>query len=632
MARRVVTLALLAAILLAGLAHPARAQVTAPAAPPAPSTPLAARDVASYDLTARWQPQTSQIQGSATITYTNLSTDTLGEIWLKLYLNAFRSESTQWMQESNGAHRGNGWDPDHPGWIWLQSLRLADTGEDVLPPDANIGSTVLRVPLPAARATRPGEQVRLAVTWTSQLPQVFARTGVAGDFVMAGQWYPKLAVYHQGQWDTEPWHANSEFFHDFGDYTLDLTVPSGYVTGASGLRESTVANADGTSTVRYRAESVTDVAWTAWPRYRQAARTVMAAGQRIELELLAPRDLPLATDERYFGSAQAALDRLGGWYGAYPWPKLTLVVPPADAEGAGGMEYPSLVTLELPTDLPFGLGSGIHEVEVVTIHEIAHEWVPMQLATDEGREAWLDEGFADYATIRVLRTLFPDDATMVQLGPFWVSYETIHRVQFALVAVHQPLAQPSWLYPDMLTYGATVYSKGVVMLETLERYHGEQRFLAAMRGYFDRWRWGHPTTADFQRALEDGLGEPLGWFFQPLVYGQGVVEYTAEATPGGGIGVVRRGDVAFPVVIEEHYPSGQVERQPWDGAATRIDLTGEDGPPTRAEVDPDQVVRLEPDVLDNGIDTRPSRLPLALLAARILAVLQTVLVLAGAVG
>ena len=108
----------------------------------------------------------------------------------------------------------------------------------MLPASIDLDTTVLRVPLPAARAIRPDETVRLDVAWTSQLPRVFARTGVAGDFVMAGQWYPKLAVYDRGAWDTEPWHANAEFFADFGSYTLDLTVPSSYATGATGTRQA----------------------------------------------------------------------------------------------------------------------------------------------------------------------------------------------------------------------------------------------------------------------------------------------------------------------------------------------------------------------------------------------------------
>ena len=126
------------------------------------------------------------------------------------------------------------------------------------------------------------------------------------------------------------------------------------MTGASGTRLGESIHGDGTKTVRYRAESVTDVAWTAWPGFRVESRAVMAAGRPVELELLLPLD---EADEAglYLATAEAALDLFGTWYGPYPWPKLTLVLPPVGAEGAAGMEYPTFATAERSLDLPLGL-------------------------------------------------------------------------------------------------------------------------------------------------------------------------------------------------------------------------------------------------------------------------------------
>ena len=593
-------------------------------------------DTASYDLDARWDPGAKQIHGTARITYTNPSPDQLGDVWFKLYLNAFRGPDTVWMQEAGAEHRGSSYDPAEPGWIRLERLTLADTAESILPAGSgadpagsDADGTVLRVPLP--RPIGPGETIRFDVAWTSQLPRVFARTGTAGDFVMAGQWYPKLAVYDRGAWDREPWHANAEFFADFGTYTLALTVPRGYVTGASGVRDSELANDDGTVTVRYRAEAVNDVAWTAWPGYRVVTRTVEAAGRSVELELLTPREVDDA-DERIFGAAQGSLDLLGQWFGPYPWPKLTLVAPPANAAGAGGMEYPSLVTLGLPTEAPFGLGSGVRELEIVTVHEIAHEWVPFQAATNEAREAWLDEGFSDYATIRVLTELYGASDSMLDVGPIDVGYRSVHRIQFVAAAATQPLAQPSWEYPNFVAYGATVYSKGALTLQTLERTLGEDRFLAAMRGYFDRWRYRHPTTADLQASLEEGTGEPLDWFFRPLVYGRGVVEYRVAQADERGAVVERRGDVAYPVRIRLTYADGRAEEEGWDGSSERLELTARGGPLRRVEVDPNGQIAIELNKIDNGLIVDASPTPILALGARILALVQSYLQLVGTIG
>lgn len=639
---RVVALTILMTVIagMVGPPMPSHAQVTQPAAPPggptspaAPSRPAAPAsvDTASYDLDARWDAATNQIHGTATITYRNHSADTLGEVWLKLYLNAFRDENTLWMREASGAHRGSDYDPRQPGWIRLERLQLLDTGEDVLPPHVDPSATVLQVPLPTARAVEPGATIRFAVAWTSQLPRVFARTGVADDFVMAGQWYPKLAVYDRGVWDTEPWHANAEFFADFGSYTLALTVPAHYVTGATGTRDSAILNADGTSTVRYWAESVSDMAWTAWPGYRTVTKVVEAAGRTVELELLAPRSMSTSVEPRYFNTAHQALDLLGRWFGPYPWPKLTLVVPPSEASGAGGMEYPMFVTLAQPIPAPFGLEQGIRGVEVVTVHEIAHEWVPFQIATNEGREAWLDEGFADYATTRVLGTIYPPDRSLVDVGPVKLGYETLHRTQYLMAAMKQPLTRPSWEYEDFVAYGTTVYSKGALVLLTLERTIGEEQFLAAMQRYFDRWRWRHPTTADLQRSLESDVGSSLDWFFGPLVYGTGVVEYRVAEADARRAAVERPGDVAFPVPIALSYADGGADRERWSGDGARIVVQAPGAGLERIQIDPDQTIRIEPNMLDNGRDVSPSPLPLATVAARLIGLVQAALV-AGMLG
>jgi hypothetical protein len=591
-----------------------------------PQARPASVDTASYDLDARWDAATNQIHGSATVTYRNGSSDSLDELWLKLYLNAFHDRDTLWMRESSGEHRGSDYDPSQPGWIRLERLSLLDTGEDVLPASIDPTATVVHVPLPAARAVGPGETVRLAVTWTSQLPRVFARTGVAGSFVMAGQWYPKLAVYDRGAWDTEPWHANAEFFADFGSYTLNLTVPSNYATGATGTRQATVSNGDGTVTVSYWANSVSDVAWTAWPEYRTATRVVEAAGHFVELELLAPRTMSDAVDARFFDTAEATLDLLGKWFGPYPWPKLTMVVPPADASGAGGMEYPMLVTLAQPIPMPIGLDRGIRGVEVVTAHEIAHQWAPMQLASNEGREAWLDEGFADYATTRVLATVYPPDRSLLDLGPAKMSYEAIQRAQYLAAGVGQPLARASWEYDGFLQYGATVYSKGTMTFLTLERLYGEERFLAALRQHLDRWRWRHPTTQDLQASLEAGLSADLDWFFQPLVFGTGTVEYRATDVSSSDAEVERRGDVAFPVQVSIRAADGTTRLERWDATTTSTDVEAGPSPISRVQVDPGDVIRVEANVLDNGRDVSASPAPLLTLAARWLALLQSGLI------
>ncbi len=587
-------------------------------------------ETASYRLEARLDPALKQVHGSGRIRYRNPSADTLDQIWLRLYLNAFRSPDTLWLTEAGEGHRGESFDPANPGWIKVESLTLAGSGTPLEIPDGGDGdSTIVPVALP--QPLGPGEMLELDVRWTSQLPRVFASTGFSDDFFMVAQWYPKLAVYDRGEWDTEPWHANAEFFHDFGSYDLAVTVPSGYVTGASGARVADIDNADGTRTVRYRAERVTDVAWTAWPRYQVVSRDIAAAGATVQVELLLPAE-QLGQVERQLAAVQAALDLYGRWYGPYPWPRLTVVTPPAGAEGAGGMEYPSLVTIGSGTELPMGMGRGIHDLENLIVHEIAHEWFPMQMQSNEAREAWLDEGFANYLAARVLDRMFGADRSTIDLPFARLGATEENRAYFLLIggAARQPLARPSWEYPAD-TYAPTVYGKGSLALMTLERLYGDERFTAALRAHADRWRWGHPTSADLQDSLESSLGEDLDWFFQAFVSGDSVVDYRVGSVEGNRAVVEREGEAHVPVQVRIGLADGSSREQRWDGVSERLELE-EQQPIVEVAIDPDQRLALEVDRFDNVWTQQPEALGPLVGAQRWLGIAQALLQLLSQIG
>ena len=606
---------------------------TTPAAAQAPGVPAGPQtNVASYQIEVSLDPATKQLHGSERITYRNPSGDTLPELWLRLYLNAFRSPDTQWMREAGGEHRG--FSADAPGWVRLEAMTLAGAGVPLeLPGGGDVEDTIVRVPLPAPLG--PGQTLEFDVRWTAQLPRVFARTGYAGDFVMAGQWYPKLAVYDRGRWDTEPWHANAEFFADFGNYDLALTVPTGYVTGASGVRLGEADNGDGTKTVRYRAERVTDVAWTAWPQFRAVEREVQAAGSSVQVELLLP-PAEEGNAERHLAAIQAALDAYGSWYGTYPWPKLTVVVPPPEAGGAGGMEYPTLVTTGsnwLGEGTPSGADQSVRGLEIVTIHEIAHEWFPMQVQSNEAAEAWLDEGFADYMTTRLLARLYGEGRDVIDLPFVQLGYEEMQRAQMASLGVaDEPLVQAAWQFDDMATYGATVYGKGSLTLGSLEGLLGEERFTAALRHYADRWRWRHPTTADLQASLEEATGEDLGWFFAAFVYGRQIVDYRVASLEPSLAVIERRGEAPYPVDVELGFADGTTQRERWDGASGRLELDGDGRTIARVAVDPGEDIALEVSRLDNTRVLHADPATSLSLAARWLALAQLLLQLLGQVG
>ena len=231
---------------------------------------------------------------------------------------------------------------------------------------------------------------------------------------------------------------------------------------------------------------------------------------------------------RYLDAAQLALEELGAWYGAYPWPRLVVLVPPSEANGVGGMEYPTLVTAEAPAGLPLGLEAGVRLPEIVTVHEIAHQWFPMQVQSDEAAEPWLDEGFADYVTTRVLEKRYGVDASMLDTPFARAGYRALHHTLYVTSATDQVLTRPAWEYGSG-AYGATVYSKGSLALRTVQGYLGEERMLAAMRAYADRWRWGHPTSADWVAGRRNLQRRGPGLAAPALAVRHRTVEYVVSS-------------------------------------------------------------------------------------------------------
>lgn len=562
----------------------------ASSAPALPAVQLAP-NVASYHMDVRLDPVAKTIAGTERITYTNPSPDTLGEIWLRLYLRAFRDANTTWMREY-GRWSAATLPLDHFGDITVQRLVLAD-GTDLLA-SATLTDTLLRVPLPLPLL--PGQSLDLDVTWTSKLPRVFARTGYGGradSFFMIGQWYPKMAVYDRGRWDTEPWHANAEFFNDFGAYDVRVTVPQSYIVAGAGVPVGETTNTDGTRMLRFFADDITDFAFAASPDFQ--TRLVKAGGVDIVLYYLPEH---AAAAGAYLGVAAEALQLFGSWYGAYPHPRLTIVDVPDDATAAGGMEYPTLVTSEVGRS-----GNTFSWLAYITAHEIGHQWWPMQTATNEAAEPWLDEGLTEYTGIRYMA-----DSQRGWTASGAVAFEqSLYASKASL-----PATLPSWQYAN----GAysIVYSKTALGLWTLEGVAGADRFRHAMAGYLAQYRFKHPNGADFRASLEQELGD-LHWLFDDYLSGGGAIDYAVEQIEHGDtedtVWVTRKGGVRVPIDILITFKSGAQQLQSWDGQATNVVLSFSSGNSVvRAEVDPFRKLKAELNRVDNSMGTWQVRLPL----------------------
>lgn len=672
----------------------------AAAATAAQSLPERSDRVVDYRISVALDPVKHVLTGRQTLTWRNPSTtDAVSELQFHLYLNAFKNTKSTFVQESGGQLRGTEMAKDGWGWIDITSITTS-TGADLTPTlafiqpddgnkdDQTVASVTLPEPVP------PGGSVTLEMAFTSKLPQVFARTGYKDDFYLAGQWFPKLGVYEPagmrgretGGWNCHQFHANSEFYADFGTYAVDITVPSGYIVGATGERKRERANGNGTTTYTYEQADVHDFAWTADPDYvvvkatfsatedvspAEYERTAKLLGRTLDevrlsdvdiTVLLQPDHRPQA--QRHIDAAKAGLKYYGLQYGRYPYRTLTVVDPAPGAGGAGGMEYPTFITAGsawLLNSWPF---DKIRLVEEVTVHEFGHQFWYGMVGNNEFEEAWLDEGITTYSTGKVMETEYGERASYGRfMAVSFGEVDTLRAVVSATKNSKDVIVKPAWMYTGDYSYYA--YMKPAAALRTLEGYLGTQTMARVMRTYHERWRFRHPMSTDFFAVANEVSGQDLGWFFRQAFLGSDILDYgvqavssrpvepvrgvvdesgkrvTRDGSQGGKVKaakphyesrvlVRRHGEVTFPVRIALKFEGRPVEHIAWDGQDRWKRLVH-----TRAErlewasVDPGETVILDANTLNNSRRVRPDLRLATWWSARWLSALQQMVSLFG---
>ncbi len=527
------------------------------------------KPIANYNIKAMLDAKTHTVTGSETLTWVNDSPDTVPTLQFHLYMNAFKNSQSTFFKESGGQLRGDKSDQKEIGWIDVTRMRLAG-GADLTrairfihPDDGNIADqTVIEVALP--EPVKPGGTVQVEIDFVTKLPKVFARTGFHGDFHLVGQWFPKLGVWEtagfrystQGAWNCHQFHANSEFFANFGNYQVELTVPSEMVIGATGGEPVSVKKNGKALTYKFRQEDVTDFVWTAQPTYRRFERMFVASKQTTPAEIrqvmrthgIGENDAQLSDvkmillmqpehadqAERHFKAVAAAIKWYGLWYGRYPFQTLTVVDPPFGGGGAGGMEYPTFITAGTSWRMPpDALGP-----EEVTVHEFGHQFWMELVATNEFEESWLDEGFNSYSTAKVMSKVYGNWPVPLQVFGFnlssWLGLPKLDdfrlsRASNVLSPDADSIQRRAWEYYNSWSYGMNSYPRTTTFLRMMERVLGEEAMLRVMRTYQQRYRFKHPISRDFVAVVNEVSGRDMNWMFDQFVFGTKVLDYSVAS-------------------------------------------------------------------------------------------------------
>lgn len=442
-----------------------------------------------YDLHARLVPDEGQLIGSGVVTLVNTSPDLIGVLYLRLDQNRFRALDAPVATDGIRLQR-----------VSLNDERVDLSGEHV----SGLRGTVVAIDL--SEGIRPGDSMRVELEWVLEVPLddrgTSLRQGRWGSSVFQmAQWYPRLAMMDDvAGWDTAPHDGSMEFHNAFADYRVSITVPDGWLVGATGTLTNpgavlapevlerlelargrdttlyvlsdqeigfgTVTTSEGDLRWEFEADLVRDFAWGASADYSWVA-TSRSVPHRVLVHGLATN----RNREHLFKATSQAADviqALSDLLIPYPWTEHFLVDGPE-----GGMEYPGVT---------FSNGG-------VVAHELTHQWFPMVVGTDESRFPFLDEGLASF---------FPS---------------VLRGVEFESSPEGSIMA-PMLLADDVRTVRPLIgRGRGARMLRALSVRYGTQNVLEALREFTVDWQFKHPTPWDFMNSVERSLDQDLDAFW-----------------------------------------------------------------------------------------------------------------------
>src|SRR5881296_2031532 len=529
---------------------------------------------ADYTLEATLDTATNILRGTGKIYYANRSPGTLEYVWVQLDQNLFAPGSVSGVLNQPPLRFAGGVVFDFSGKGFVGGITIDRFAVAGRPLTTKVFGTMMRVELP--RPLAPNLSITFDIAWHFPIPPYGGgRMGRVGSrFYELGQWYPRMAVHDDVHgWNTLPFLGAGEFYLEFGDFDVSLTVPAGFQVTATGAlanptvirtpqerarlaraftspgqvvqvvtRPEAVAGATrpvpGTRTWRFTASGVRDFAWAAGSGLRWDA----SVWDGIVVQTFYHAD---ATPwEEANTMVRFALRHFSGALGQYPWPQVSAI------EGLiEGMEYPMVIFCpSLPKR---------EDQYWVLMHELGHQWFPMQVGSDERRYPWMDEGFNTFADYDAAEAFFKGTAYA----------DTVRRellTAYAATAIAGS-EQPMITKPDEVRQLYwTAYQKPALMLSILrEGVLGREEFDRAFREYVGRWKFKHPQPADFFRTMSNLTGRDLDWFWRNWIYTTARLDQAIDSVRAGSdsafLYLSNRGQIVLPVTLELRYADGATE-------------------------------------------------------------------------
>ena len=469
---------------------------------------------ADYDLKATLDTSTGTLHGSMVLRYTNHSPKTLDVLWFQMEQNSRR--------------------PNAPAGDVIEQFAQVVHGHPI---SVSLEGHQTEAKVTLAQPLAPGATATLAVTWHFVVPAGQTRMGRSDSLYLIGQWYPRVNVYDDVQgWNLEPYQGDGgqgDFYLDYGDYTLQVTVPAHYIVAATGTldnptevltptartRLAQAVHADtiihvitaaelsngtasrthtGMVTWKFHAKNVRDAVFATSPAYQWDATHWQGI-------LVQAYYLPEGADVWHEAAdmARLSIEEYSERWFPYPYPQISVVQGPI----WGGMEYPMISF------------NGISQTNAyfVLTHEVGHNWFPMVVGSNERMHAWMDEGLNTFINTFSAARRYPQGGDQLAQADQMTRGDQARATIEARVTAHgdSRIEIPADSVPDDNEYQYVAYFKPVGVLQLLRRdVLGPARFDQALRTYIRRWANKHPTPQDFFRTMDDAAGHPLDWFWR----------------------------------------------------------------------------------------------------------------------
>lgn len=494
--------------------------------------------------------------GTGRLTYTNNSPDTLKNVYLHLYFNAFQPGSMMDVRSRTIK------DPDRRVMDRISKLEEDEIGFQNItslqqngdPLKWEVHGTILKAEL--MEPMLPGATSTFDLVWDAQVPKQIRRSGRDNkegvEFTMT-QWYPKMAEY-----DEDGWHADQyvgrEFYGVWGSFDVEIMADKDYVIGGTGYLQNAEEVGFGYEGVKkarvkrgqkrkwhFKADNVHDFAFAADPDFTHDIVEI-ENGPTVHLFY----DEMTANVENWErlqnGYLQKYFDFMAEHFGKYPYDQFSII-----QGGDGGMEYPMCTMI-------LGGGDNFEGFTGLFVHEATHNWYYGVIGTNEAAHPWMDEGFTSYAEEECMNMLFERGEENPHLGAYR------NYVYLDTAGYREPLSTPADHFNYNMVYGINSYSAGALFLNMMEYIVGEEAFARGMKRYWNQWQFKHPDPYDFLRIMEKESGMELDWYLSYYKDQVKSIDYAiTDVQPemnGNTISLERVGKFPMPIDLKVTYDDG----------------------------------------------------------------------------